>query len=184
MSNSGIIGVNTGMNTGILSGSSSITPSTANVTSRYPAFRVSITADYDHSAGSIIQMSKDTNSDNTTRLYNAGGYYNTSTYKFKAPVTGLYSLYCQILFMSSSNPEDYSNCFFIMQNSNRISYAFRRARYVGDDTGTGGYYGDCTYNNTFMNAGDEAWIQCTMARRIHANLDYTYFTGHLISDAI
>ena len=178
---SGIIGVNTGMKTGILSGSSTIHPSNSPVTSRYPAFRVSITAEYDSSADTIVLCDKDSNSDGSTRLYNSGGYFSTSTHKFTAPVTGFYSFYCQILYTSSGNPEDYSNCFYIMVNNDRISYAFRRARNVTDTTGTGGYYGDCTYNNTFLSTGDQAWVKQVLPRELHNNVDYTYFTGHLIS---
>ena len=111
--------------------------------------------------------------------YDIGGNYSTSTGKFTAPVAGIYSFHALVLYMSVSNNTSMTDKFWVYQNGTNKAYSSRRAYYVLNTTGNGGYYSDHSTVTLQLAANDAVWIE-TKSGVVHGNTYYTYFQGHLV----
>ena len=74
------------------------------------------------------------------------------------------------------------DAFHIYINNSQAAYSHRRSYYKNAYTGDGGYYGDTSDFTGTLTAGDEVWVrQSISSRTIHANVNYTTFSGFLVS---
>ena len=62
-----------------------------------PAFRIGRSANYAHTSGNLIQYDDDAGNQH----YNQGGHYSTTTYKFTAPVDGVYFFHSLVIWSGS-----------------------------------------------------------------------------------
>lgn len=141
-----------------------------------PSFRVSVNTTYDHTGGNFIQFDKDSGDD----MFNLGGHYSTSTYKFVAPVSGTYSFQTLIIFEQVSDNTDMTDSLRINVNGIDRSFSWRRAKYRADYTGTSGYFTDFSADTFKLSAGDEVAVAGEKSARVHNNPQYCYFSGSLV----
>ena len=111
--------------------------------------------------------------------YDIGGNYSTSTGKFTAPVAGIYSFHALVIYMDIANNTSMTDKFYVEHNGSTRAYSSRRAYYVLNNTGNGGYYTDWATVTLQLAANDAVWIQ-TKPGVIHGNTYYSYFQGHLV----
>ena len=140
-----------------------------------PSFRAGRSSSYNPGANTTIVF-------NTTSSYgfNIGGNYNTGNGRFTAPIAGRYIFSTCIIWQSVSSGQSMDDAFTINVNGTTGSYSWRRASYVVNYTGIGGYYTDF---GTFMfnlSAGDYVEIVNRYDLTVHGNLNYTWFAGYLL----
>ena len=143
----------------------------------HPSFRVGRHTDYSHTGGQPVQFNQTTGSAHL----NQGNHYNTSTHRFTAPVAGVYQFSACIIVNGLANPTDVTDLFYLYKNGSHMAYSMRRARYVSNYTGTGGYYVDFLSNvNILMAANDYCDIRVRLSLSVHGNATYTWFSGTLV----
>lgn len=131
-----------------------------------PAFRAY------SSAGGAWQSFGNTNANvmpfDTTN-FNIGNHYNTSSYKFIAPVAGVYSFYFQWYGDGTS-----LNDSFIQVNSTDVG--FSRIKVQGATSSISLLY-ELSVNDEVQALGD---VNNTDSQDWYAGSTYSYFQGHLI----
>ena len=142
-----------------------------------PAFRAGNNANYSHTGNNLVQF----NQVSGVQFYNQGGHYSGSTYKFTAPVDGLYSFTALVLWMNLSNLINMNDSLrFLLNDTTELAYGWRRAHYNSGSTGSGGYNSDFMSDQYLLSAGDTIGVRGKKSEDIHGNAQYTYFTGHLV----
>ena len=162
---SGIIGLSSNMKSGLVTAE------------RRPSWNVSLSSNYSHTSPNIIQFANKTSS----QLFSyPDSAFNTSSYRYTAPLSGMYMIYCQIIFQSIDNNTSMVDSFLIQKNGSNVGHSWRRAFFVEDHTGDGSYFTDSGSTTVEAVAGDYFDIKGQRTEEIHANHQYTMFTGHLI----
>jgi hypothetical protein len=141
-----------------------------------PAFRAGRSSSVTPGAGATIVF-------NTTSGFgfNVGGHYNTSNGRFTAPVTGIYNFNTCVIWESLGSGQAMDDAFEIKVNGSTCSYSFRRAAYVANNTGIGGYYTDHATVLLNLTAGQYVEVVNRYAGlSVHGNQNYCYFTGYLV----
>ena len=85
--------------------------------------------------------------------YDLGGNYDTSLFKFTAPVTGLYRLEGAVHFSSLENSKTYGAAIYVNGSAKKISYK---------DTNSGA-------NQLAVNVSDEVYLQKDAYVELYAN---------------
>ena len=144
---------------------------------KHPSFRVGRSTDYNHTGGQPVQF----NYTSGSAHLNQGNHYNTSNHRFVAPVAGVYQFSACIIVNGLSSPTDVTDLFYLYKNGSNVAYSMRRSRYVGNYTGTAGYYVDFLSNvNVLMAANDYCDIRVRLSLSIHGNASYCWFSGTLV----
>lgn len=142
-----------------------------------PAWNVSVSSNYSHTSSNIVQFA---NKSSSQLFSNPDSAFDTSGYKYTAPLSGTYMLYCQIIFQSVDSGSSMVDSFLFLQNGTNVGHSWRRAFFVEDHTGDGQYFTDSGSTTVEAVAGDYFQIKGQRTEEIHANHQYTMFTGHLI----
>ena len=143
----------------------------------HPSFRVGRHSDYNHTGGQPVQF----NTTSGTAHLNQGNHYNTTNHRFVAPVAGVYQFSACVIVNGLSSPTDVTDLFYLFKNGSHMAYSMRRARYVNNYTGTGGYFVDFLSNvNILMAANDYCDIRVRLSVSVHGNATYTWFSGTLV----
>lgn len=143
-----------------------------------PAFRVGRSANYSHTSGGLIQYDDLVGQQH----YNQGNHYSTSTYKFTAPVDGVYFFHSLVIWGPNvpSGTSMADSLKFMVNDGNVYSYSARRAVYVANYTGTSGYFTDHITDQFLLSSGDTVGVRGQATQSVHGNDQYTYFIGHLV----
>lgn len=142
-----------------------------------PAFRAGNNGNYSHTSNNLVQF----NQVSGGQFYNQGGHYSGSTYKFTAPVDGLYSFTAIVLWFNLSNGINMNDSLrFLLNDTTELGYGWRRAHYAAGYTGSQGYNSDFMCDQYLLSAGDTMGVRGKKTQDIHGNANYTYFTGHLV----
>ena len=112
--------------------------------------------------------------------FNDGGHYSTGNGRFTAPVAGTYIFSVVVIYEGLSTNQVMTDSFYIHKNTTNVAYSFRRANYVGSNTGTSGYYVDHANTMIQLAANDYVHIVNARALAVHGNSNYTYFYGYLL----
>ena len=148
------------------------------VTTPYqPAFRAGRSGDYSASSNTAIVFNSTSSS---YGHFNVGSHYDTSNGRFTCPVAGRYFFHTVVIYMSLSDGQDMADAFKIMKNGANQCYSHKRAEYVNNTTGNGGYYVD--HASVIIDAAANQYIEVVTGRSltVHGNISYTIFMGHLI----
>lgn len=100
--------------------------------------------------------------------FNQGGHYSTSTYKFTAPVDGIYSFACQLY----SNNETQAVIYWYINNN---AVAGTQVNGTNDQSAYEGMEMAVTFKLT---ANDTVHVHANTGH--HLNAGYSYFCGHLV----
>ena len=84
-------------------------------------------------------------------LFNLGGHFNTTNYKFIAPVTGYYMLACTLYFISFGDSARYVRLRVTNQDGNYVFYSLNT---LSNETGDSDYTQLNYTGVTFLNAND------------------------------
>ncbi len=147
--------------------------------SSVPAFSAGLSSSYTPSVNTTIVFGDTSGSAH----FNRGNHYNTTTGKFTAPVAGIYSFYCSLIWENASDGQEMQDAFRFQKNSSLLAYDNRRAEYVNGTTGNGGYYTSHQTQKAELAANDtfQVYIQTRgVAQPLHGNTNFCYFTGFLI----
>ena len=114
--------------------------------------------------------------------HNNGNHYSTTTGKFTAPVSGVYTFFTHVIYQGMSDGDSMIDAFHIYVNNTQVSYSHKRSNYKAGYTGEGGYYTDTADFTGTLTAGDEVYVRHSQGTRtVHANTNYTTFSGFLVS---
>ena len=114
--------------------------------------------------------------------HNNGNHYSTTTGKFTAPVSGVYTFFTHVIYQGLSDGDSMIDAFHIYINNSQAAYSHKRSYYKNAYTGDGGYYTDTGDFTGTLTAGDEVWVRHSQgSRTIHANTNYCTFSGFLVS---
>jgi len=140
-----------------------------------PAFRAGRSSSYVPGAATAIVFNSLTGFG-----FNIGGNYSTSTGRFTAPVSGIYNFTTCIIWESVPGGQGMDDAFEIKVNGSTAAYSFRRAAYVANTTGIGGYYVDNA--TVLLNLTANQYVEIVNARSltVHGNANYCYFNGYLV----
>jgi hypothetical protein len=141
-----------------------------------PSFRAGRNSNYNPGANTDIVF----NDTGGTYHHNTGGHYNTSNGRFTCPVAGRYLISFQVIWQSLGSGTDMADCAYIYVNGNLAMYSFRRAHYVVNTTGNGGYYVDFGTCILSLNASDFVTIRNQFNYTVHGNTYYSWFAGYLL----
>ena len=136
-----------------------------------PAFVARRSGDYTHTASSFIQF-------NATGG-NRGNHYSTSTYKFTAPVTGVYFFHCTVIVRAVANGTNLYDLLRFRINNAVIGYSNRRGIY-NTTSMSHGYFVDDIQDVYFLSANDTVGVSAEHGCSIHGNSLYTRFSGFLV----
>jgi len=163
------------MNATTLSEKMRISPTGIVTTPFQPAFRAGRNASYNPGPNSPIIF-------NSTSGFgfNIGGYYNTSNGRFTAPIAGVYNFTACVIWESLGSGQPMDDCFEIKVNGVTAAYSFRRAAYIANTTGIGGYYVDNATVLLNLSAGQYVEVVNRYNLTIHGNQSYCYFQGYLV----
>jgi hypothetical protein len=114
--------------------------------------------------------------------FNTGSHYNTSTGVFTAPITGVYLFSATVIIESASSGQSYGDLIGGHVNGGLVAYSIRRAVYVVDYTGTGGFYTDFIHFIVSLAANDTVDLRngSGVTVTLHANANYAVFEGYLL----
>ena len=140
-----------------------------------PAFRAGRSTSYAPGANTTIVF-------NSTGGFgfNVGGHYSTSTGRFTAPINGIYNFTTCVIWESVGNSQSMDDAFTINVNGSPAAYSFRRATYVANTTGIGGYYVDNATVLLNLTAGQYVEVVNRYNLTVHGNVNYCYFNGYLV----
>jgi hypothetical protein len=140
-----------------------------------PAFRAGRSSSYAPGANTPIVF-------NSTGGFgfNVGGHYNTSNGRFTAPINGIYNFTACVIWESVGNSQSMDDAFEIRVNGSTAAYSFRRATYIANTTGIGGYYVDNATVLLNLTAGQYVEINNRYNLTVHGNANYCYFNGYLV----
>ena len=114
--------------------------------------------------------------------HNNGNHYSTTTGKFTAPVSGVYTFFTHVIYQGLSDGDSMIDAFHIYINNSQAAYSHKRSYYKNAYTGDGGYYTDTADFTGTLTAGDEIYVRHSQGTRtIHANTNYCTFSGFLVS---
>jgi len=130
-----------------------------------PAFFARSDATLYRTVAEIVQYDDVT----STGCFNQGSHFDTSTYKFTAPVAGVYSFAAQFY----SNNEVAANMYWYI-NSNVV--ASSQVNGTNDQSAYEGIEMAVTFK---LDANDEVYIK-SASTGYHLNTSYSYFCGHLV----
>jgi hypothetical protein len=145
---------------------------------KLPAFRAARdTSDYSHTTGNPVQF----NTTGSTLHFDTGNDYSTTNYRFTAPVAGVYTFHCVLIWTGLSDGNSMIDSFRFRVNGSTLGgYSERRAVYKTDITGTAGYFVESATDTYKLSAGDYVEVIGQKSLTIHANHQYTRFTGYLV----
>lgn len=141
-----------------------------------PAFRVARSSDYNHTASNAINFNKVSGGFH----FNRGGHYSTSTYRFTAPVDGVYTFHCIIIWRGITQGADMTDSLRFQINGNMAGYSERRAFYSLNVTGNGSFFTDFITDTYELNANDYVTVIGQKTAIVHGNQEYSRWEGHLV----
>jgi hypothetical protein len=144
---------------------------------RAGAFRTTVGTNTSYSANAIVIYNAMDNNDQT---YNYKSCYNTSTGKYTAPVTGLYTFNACAMTTGWSNGSSTQDLLQFHSNNRHLTYGFVRRSQFRSDAFANGYYAEATMVETFLDAGDTVFLKVSTACGI-SNTQYSWFSGHLVA---
>jgi len=115
---------------------------------------------------------------NTLKASNIGGDFNTSTYKYTAPITGMYSFFINVYSMNIANDHNYYRPLLLTDN-NEYGGSLIDTR-VWDTSAW--LFGQNICTVTDMDAGDTAYVYINYAGSSGTDINHNsffsgYFTG-------
>jgi hypothetical protein len=146
------------------------------LTPNAPAFRVARNTTYNHTASNAINFNKASGGFH----FNRGGHYSTSTNRFTAPVAGVYTFHCIIIWQGISQGADMTDSLRFQVNGSLAGYSERRAFYSLNVTGNGTYFTDFITDTYDLNANDYVTVIGQKTATVHGNQEYSRWEGHLV----